>query len=301
MAYLGNDASFTFGKLTNELLDFSPAVYMLENMQSPFFSWLLNSNISSPATAMTFTWRTEEFGTKDSSAQVEGGGWVEDYSTRTPHSNNIEIFRKEAKVSGTLNALQVNGIGNELNHQVSLRLIEMKKDINNKLINGTKTDGTKTKGATMNGIINLIHADNVLERDAVNIETLQEVFKTMFDAGFGGDKMIILSSDMMAKLNLIARADGQVSIENGDVIYGINTTRLVSSFGTGTMLIDSDVPMGTMIFADISYLELKHIRAFQGKQMPVSEDAYGYGIVAEFSLKNAAPKASAILKVKTTP
>ena len=296
MPYLENERGFTFGQLAGELVDFSPVVYMLENMQSPFFSLLLNATTPSVATAMTYTWRTEEYGEKDSSGQLEGGAFVEDVSKRTAHSNNIEIFRKEAKVSGTLNALHVNGIGNELKHQVKLRLAEMKRDINNKLINGTKTDGTQSDGGTMNGILNLIDSDNILTEAEINIESLQKTFKTMFDAGFGGDKVILLSSDMMASLNLMARKDGTVSIENGDVVWGINTTRLVSSFGTGTMMIDSHVPAGTMIFLDLTYLELKHIRAFQGKEMPTTDDALGYGIVGEFGLVNKAPKASAVLK-----
>ena len=280
-----------------ETIDLSKAVPFTENPRSPFYSYLVATGKISGANAIEVSWREQEYGTEDSSAQVEGSTYVQDVGSREPFSNLMEIFRKSANVSGTLNAITVEGIGNELQNELSMRMAEMKQDIDRKLITGTKAKGSGSKGNTMAGIMNLIHADNVITRKELNFESLQKVFQTMFDVGYGGNKLCIISSDMMGALNLLAKSDATINLTMGETIYGLGVTRLVSSFGSADILIDQHVPKGTMIFIDPTYIEVPHLRQFQANALPSATDSTEFGIVVELSLKYLAGKSGAILKI----
>ena len=111
-------------------------------------------------------WREYGMNNDDSSAQLEGGEYADAESDRTWFNNYTEIFRKSTSVSGTLDAINVDGVGNELNSQVALRATEMKIDLNRKLIVGVKADESGSKGRQMNGILNLISSTNKVETAA---------------------------------------------------------------------------------------------------------------------------------------
>lgn len=281
-----------------ETIDLSSAVPFTENPRSPFYSYLVATGKITGANAVEVSWREQEYGTEDSSAQLEGSTFVRDVGDRKPFSNYMEIFRKSASISGTLNAITVDGIGNELQNELSMRMAEMKQDIDRKLITGTKSKGSGSKGNTMAGIMNLIHADNVVTHKKLDFVALQSVFQTMFDVGYGGNKLAIISSDTMGALNLLAKEDATINLTMGETIYGLGVTRLVSSFGSADILIDPYVPKGTMIFVDPTYIEVPHLRTFQAKQLHQTTDSTEFGIVVELSLKYLAGKSGAILKIE---
>lgn len=280
-----------------ETIDLSRAVPFTENPRSPFYSFLVATGKISGANAIEVSWREQEYGTEDSSGQLEGAEFVRDEGTRKPFSNYMEIFRKSAQVSGTLNAITVEGIGNELQNELSMRMAEMKQDIDRKLITGTKSKGSGKTGNTMAGIINLIHKDNVVTRKKLDFMALQKVFQTMFDVGYGGNKLAIISSDMMGQLNVLAKEDATINLTMGETVYGLGVTRLVSSFGSADILIDPYVPAGTMIFVDPTYIEVPHLRPFQAKALSSTTDSTEFGVVVELSLKYLASKSGAVLKI----
>lgn len=281
-----------------ETIDLTAAVPMTEAPRSPFYSYLMAIGKATSANATEVTWREQSLGEEDSSGQIEGGEFVADEGSRVPKSNYTELFRKKATVSGTLNAISVHGIGNELQNELSMRLAEMKQDVDRQLVIGTKSKGSKSKGARMAGIMNLIHEDNIITREKLDFSALQDTFKTMFDVGYGGDKLLLVSSDMMAKLNLLAKEDGTITLTMGETIYGIGVTRLVSSFGSANILIDANVPEGTMIFVDPTYIEVPHLRQFHANQLPEQTDSIAYGVVVELSLRYLVAKSGAILKIE---
>ena len=78
----------------------------------------------------------------------------------------------------------MNGVGNELTNQVALRGMEMKIDLNRKLITGVKADENGSKGRRMNGILNLINSANKAETataGAVTRKDIDGLFKLMYE------------------------------------------------------------------------------------------------------------------------
>ena len=141
-----------------EYLDISQEINALQRPSTPFLSWLLGAGKTRPATSTEIKWREYEMNGEDSSAQLEGGEYNEAESGRKWFNNYAEIFRKSTSVSGTLDAINVNGVGSELANQVSQRALEMKLDLNKKLLIGVKADENGTKGRQMAGVINLINS-----------------------------------------------------------------------------------------------------------------------------------------------
>lgn len=149
-----------------EYLDISQEVNALQVPNTPFLSYLLGAGKVEAAKSTEIKWREYGMNNDDSSAQLEGGEYADAESDRTWFNNYTEIFRKSTSVSGTLDAINVDGVGNELNSQVALRATEMKIDLNRKLIVGVKADESGSKGRQMNGILNLISSTNKVETAA---------------------------------------------------------------------------------------------------------------------------------------
>lgn len=160
-----------------EYLDISQEVNALQRPSTPFLSWLLGAGKTSPATSTEIKWRESELDGEDSSAQLEGGEYKDADSGRKWFNNYTEIFRKSTSVSGTLDAINVNGVGSELANQVSQRALEMKLDLNKKLLIGVKADENGTKGRQMAGVINLINSDNLVKTSAADAVTRKDVDK----------------------------------------------------------------------------------------------------------------------------
>ena len=107
-----------------EYLDISQEVNALQVPNTPFLSYLLGAGKVEAAKSTEIKWREYGMNNDDSSAQLEGGEYADAESDRTWFNNYTEIFRKSTSVSGTLDAINVDGVGNELNSQVALRATE---------------------------------------------------------------------------------------------------------------------------------------------------------------------------------
>ncbi|EMW5646276.1 LysM peptidoglycan-binding domain-containing protein [Enterococcus faecalis] len=96
-----------------EYLDISQEVNALQVPNTPFLSYLLGAGKVEAAKSTEIKWREYGMNNDDSSAQLEGGEYADAESDRTWFNNYTEIFRKSTSVSGTLDAINVDGVGNE--------------------------------------------------------------------------------------------------------------------------------------------------------------------------------------------
>ena len=95
-----------------EYLDISQEVNALQVPNTPFLSYLLGADKVEAAKSTEIKWREYGMNNDDSSAQLEGGEYADAESDRTWFNNYTEIFRKSTSVSGTLDAINVDGVGN---------------------------------------------------------------------------------------------------------------------------------------------------------------------------------------------
>ncbi|MGM0124688.1 hypothetical protein IGI37_002082 [Enterococcus sp. AZ194] len=286
-----------------EYLDISPIINA-ENIQStPFLSWLLGTGKTEAAKSTEIKWREYQINEDDSSEQLEGGEYSDAESGRIWYSNLTEIFRKSTSVSGTLDSINVDGVGNELTNQVMLRAQEMKLDLNRKLITGVKAEENGSVGRKTNGILNLINAGNVVTTAAVDAVTRKDVdqaFKVIYDKGYAGEKLVLTSTDMVDSMtDEIDKAGTKVFSFGDTVAFGLQVGKIVSNYGSGIALIEPSLPNGTMIFLDPIYVKLRSLREWRAEELAKTTDSRRIGIVGEYTIEYTASNSGSILKRKT--
>ncbi|MGX7132355.1 SU10 major capsid protein [Enterococcus songbeiensis] len=285
-----------------EYLDISPAINAMQVPNTPFLSYLLGAGKTAPANSTEIKWREYDINGDDSSEQLEGGEYKEAESGRTWFNNYEEIFRKSTSVSGTLDAINVDGVGNELTNQVALRGMEMKIDLNRKLITGVKADEVGEIGRKMNGILNLINAANKVETTtagAVVRKDIDAMFRLMYDKGFMGEKLCLISPDMQDLMtDEVDNKSTKIAQFGETVAFGLQLGKIVSNYGTGIALIEPALPAGTVAALDTNYLRLRPLREWSAEQLAKTTDSRRVGIVGEYSLEYNASNSGAILTLK---
>lgn len=285
-----------------EYLDISPAINAMQVPNTPFLSYLLGAGKTAPAGSTEIKWREYEINSDDSSEQLEGGEYKDAESGRNWISNYQEIFRKSTSVSGTLDAINVNGIGSELNNQVALRGMEMKIDLNRKLITGVKTNEVGSVGRKMNGILNLINAGNKVETaaaDAVTRKDIDNMFRVMFNKGYMGEKLCLVSPDMQDLMTDELDSKSTKIVQFGDTMtFGLQLGKIVSNYGTGIALIEPALPVGTIAALDTNYIRLRPLREWRAEPLAKTNDSRRIGLVGEYSLEYNASNSGSILNLK---
>lgn len=285
-----------------EYLDISPAINAMQVPNTPFLSYLLGAGKTAPAGSTEIKWREYEINSDDSSEQLEGGEYKDAESGRNWISNYQEIFRKSTSVSGTLDAINVNGIGSELNNQVALRGMEMKIDLNRKLITGVKTNEVGSVGRKMNGILNLINAGNKVETAAAGAVTRKDIdnmFRVMFNKGYMGEKLCLVSPDMQDLMTDELDSKSTKIVQFGDTMtFGLQLGKIVSNYGTGIALIEPALPVGTIAALDTNYIRLRPLREWRAEPLAKTNDSRRIGLVGEYSLEYNASNSGSILNLK---
>jgi hypothetical protein len=107
--------------------DLSDIIYRIDPTETPFVSGVSRET----ATAVNHEWQTQALASPNgSNYQLEGDDIVADAATPTVRLGNIaQISRKAAQVSGTQQAVIHAGRGNELDYQVMLKGLELKRDL----------------------------------------------------------------------------------------------------------------------------------------------------------------------------
>ncbi|MDT2832255.1 DUF5309 family protein [Vagococcus carniphilus] len=284
-----------------EYLDISAEINAEQIQRTPFLSWLLGAGKTRPAVSTEIKWRESEINGDDSSAQLEGGEYKDAESGRNWITNLTEIFRKSTSVSGTLDSINVHGVGNELTNQVMMRAMEMKLDLNRKLLIGVKADETGSKGRQTNGIMNLINAGNIVKTASATEVTRKDVdkmFKAMYDKGYMGDKLLLVSADMVDLMtDEIDKAGTKVFNFGEQVAFGLQLGKIVSNYGTGTALIEPTLPSGTIIALDTNYVNLRPLREWRAEELAKTTDSKRIGIVGEYTIEYTASNSGAILNL----
>ena len=174
--------------LENEVVDLTDEIKLVSPTDTPLTTMLMARGQVVPATDITVTWRERELNSNRGTLKLEGaeaGAVIT--STRGSLSNVCQIIEKVTQVSGTARALQPKGVGDTFNAEVQDRLIETKRDLEWYFLNGTKTlesDGTPRQ---MNGLMNLVNANNVVQTaGALTEDHFLDALQKMWEHGAQG-------------------------------------------------------------------------------------------------------------------
>jgi hypothetical protein len=120
--------------------DLSNIIYRIDPTDTPFMSGIARET----ASAVNHEWQTQALAAAvTTNYQLEGDDIVADAATPTVRLGNVcQISRKSAQVSGTQQSVIHAGRGNELDYQVMLKGMELKRDMESTLVGSNQAKAT---------------------------------------------------------------------------------------------------------------------------------------------------------------
>lgn len=150
----------TFSAIGNRE-DLSDMIYRIDPTDTPFMS----AAEKEKATAVNHEWQTQALAAaSNANFQLEGDDPTTTATTATVRLGNIcQISYKVARVSGTQQAVDHAGRGNELAYQEMLKGLELKRDMETTLVgtNQAKVTGNATTPRKTAGVLSWIKSNTV--------------------------------------------------------------------------------------------------------------------------------------------
>ncbi|QUH20218.1 SU10 major capsid protein [Alkaliphilus sp. B6464] len=242
-------------------LDLTKELVLLDHTEMPFTSLLLK-NGRQKATSTIVSWDYEQL---DSSRKLAlEGADITDFqeSDRTTGDSNVcQIMNKAVSVSDTAQAVSIEHINNLFAHELTNRMVEIKRDLEWYLINGVRDEGTTGNPRQMNGLLQFVKPQNKTEvTKALDIKQLQNMAKAMKQAGTASQNLVLLCDyntyDIVADLFVDKTYYAGVTNEFGSPVKKLNLT-----YATVVPYLVNDMPVDTCLMANMNYLKFAELRA----------------------------------------
>lgn len=252
---------------------------LYKSTDTPLTTLLMGRGAVVPATDITVTWRERKLNETRGTLKLEGAEAGDPIkSSRSTLSNLCQIIEKVTQVSGTAQALNPKGIGKSFEAEINDRLIETKRDLEWYFLNGTKAAGSETVPRQMNGLVNLVNADNVVDATEGLTEILMlDAMQKMWDHGSQGEYFTFVNAGTKRIINSLIKADGNIRIntEQGlNQVLGITVQKIESDFGTLNLVLDRHMDANTMLILDLDQVEIAELRGTFFEMLPKNGDYF---------------------------
>jgi hypothetical protein len=277
--------------LANEVVDLRDEIALTSPTDTPFTTLVMGRGMVVPAKDITVTWRERKLNEDRGTLILEGAeAGTPIKSTRGSLSNICQIIEKVTQVSGTAQALNPKGIGNSFDAEISDRLIETKRDLEWYYLNGTKTEEADSTPRQMNGIINLVNSENVIDATEGLIEDmLLDALQKMWDHGAQGEYFTFVNAATKRLINKLAKAGENVRFVKGDEgigkAFGVTYNRFESDFGILNLVLDRHMAATSLLAVDMEQVEIAELRGTFYEDLPKSGDYQKGHIINESTIK----------------
>lgn len=276
--------------LENEVVDLRDEIALTSPTDTPLTTLLMGRGAVVPATDITVTWRERKLNETRGTLKLEGAEAGDPIkSSRSTLSNLCQIIEKVTQVSGTAQALNPKGIGKSFETEIADRLIETKRDLEWYFLNGTKAAGSETVPRQMNGLVNLVNANNVVDATEGLTEVLMlDAMQKMWDHGSKGEYFTFVNAGTKRIINSLIKADGNIRIntEQGlNQVLGITVQKIESDFGTLNLVLDRHMDANTMLILDLDQVEIAELRGTFFEMLPKNGDYFKGHILNESTIK----------------
>lgn len=276
--------------LANEVVDLREEITLTSPTDTPLTTLLMGRGAIVPATDITVTWRERKLNETRGTLKLEGAEAGDPIkSNRSTLSNLCQIIEKVSQVSGTAQALNPKGIGKSFEAEIADRLIETKRDLEWYFLNGTLTAGDDTTPRQMNGLVNLVNSNNVVDATEGLTETLMlDAMQKMWDHGSQGEYFTFVNAGTKRLINSLIKTDGNIRINTTqglNQVLGIAVQKIESDFGTLNLVLDRHMDAKTMLIVDLDQVEIAELRGTFFEMLPKSGDYFKGHILNESTIK----------------
>ncbi|NLK93326.1 MAG: DUF5309 domain-containing protein [Bacteroidales bacterium] len=287
----------------SEKISLAKEIALLGVQATPLTSLLLAKG-AGKAISTVHSWREKTLDTTSDISFAEGSETTTfQESARAELSNYLEIFKKGASVSGTALAMGAN----QLAEEVADRLLEIKINIENKLINGEKDDGSSSPYVRkLGGLIEWADSGNVIDEDEdgndialINEYCVIKLMLTLWNQNLvEGNYYALINATLKEQLDDIYRDNyGYAHREDnfGLVVNSINT-----NYGVLNFVLSKHVPENKVIVFNDNYLKLVYLREPHFEPLAKTGDSVKGQVIAEATLQAGSKKAIAVLEVNNS-
>lgn len=279
-------------------IDLSKELVMTDAVNLPFTSMILKNR--DKATSTIVNWDYEQLDSTRGLAK-EGSDVTEfEESNRTTGDSNVcQILRKAVNVSDTAQAVSQEHIADLFAHELSNRIVEIKRDLEYYLINGVKNDGNDGQARQMNGLLQFVKPENKTEvTTALDLKKLQNMAKTMRKAGTAAQDLVLLCDyntfDIVA--DLFADKTTYIGVEDE---FGSPVKKLNLTYATVIPYVVDTMPVDTCLMVNTDFLKLAELRALIYSDLAKTGSSRKGFIEMENTLKVLHPDAITMYSKKT--
>jgi len=310
------NAVATYDVTTNRE-DLSDMVYRISPADTPFMSAVPRVK----ATAVLHEWSTQALGSiNTANARLEGDALARAAST-TParRQNYCQISSRDATVTGTQRATNPAGIDDMMSYQMSLKSLELRKDMESILLGNTgQNAGNTTTARTLrsfnawisaNGSRGANGADSTQATSASTDGTagdlrtftedmLKDAIKDAFDDG-GEPNLVLVGSFNKQKFSTFTgRATARENVNIGTVQGAAEL--YASDFGTLKVVPNRTQRGRDAWVVDTAKVKVAGLRMFEPQELGRVGDAMTRDIISEYTLEMCHPDAHSLVADLTT-
>lgn len=283
--------------LPEESVDLTAVVEVIKLAATPAYN--LSNKVA--ATSKEVHWREVALDTTLIAPSMEGAD-AGDGAThgRTGMVNNCMILAGDFMISGTMGAVDVDGVSSEVEFETDLKLKELMLAVEHYAINGVLANEAGTTPSQANGLLNLISQANHQDLAGVDLTEnhLNTAMEMMYQWGVdtSEEKVCFVNSATKKTLNALFVANKTGIFESGSgKEIGLTADRIVSDWGTARIVLDEKMPNKTIAFVTPSYWETATLRPFTRNALGKTGDGDKYQIVGEISFKLLNQYAGAVI------
>ncbi len=290
--------------------DLSDIIYRIAPTITPF----LNLCSKATATSTLHEWQTQDLASAANNAQIEGDDAAAAAVTPTVRLNNrTQISTKTVIVAGTQRAVKTAGRKDEMAYQLSLKSLELKRDMetaltqNSTLVVGNSTTARQTRGlegwvATNNdlgaGGVAPNYGTNTSATDgtqrAFTEAQLKNVLQLVFAQGGDPDTILVGPTQKQTFSTFTGGATRMTEADDKKLTAAVDV--YVSDFGTLNVIPSRFQRARTAFVLQADKWAVAYLRPFQTVDLAKTGDADKKEIIVEYSLEARQEKSSGAVR-----
>lgn len=280
-----------------ENVDLSKEIGLVAITDTPFFSLLLQKGLVDTCNSTVATWREKTLDTTEDVSFAEGATTADfQNSARAEKTNILQIFKKGVEVSGTLNAISINGIPDLFASEVQDRLTEIKVNVEKALINGTRNDGSKTPFVRkMDGILSFATEANTITNTSLTLTKFKETVKALWENGLGiNEYFAMVNADLKEEID--ALYENKYSYIAQETLFGLIVRKIQTNYGNVNIVLNRHMADNKIVVFDPSYFRVSYLRKPTFEPLAKTGDSIKGQVLSELTLKCLNDKALAVFE-----
>ena len=230
-------------------------------------------------------------------AALEGGDAIEArFTNRIRRVNYTQIFTASCEVSGSELAVKQLGVRDELDHQKSMRLRELLRDLENSVVNGVapaaNPQGSSTVRRSMRGLRSFLDdAKFVPDEDGMPSDSylteamLNFALRSLWERAGSNVDLIVVNGREKRRINEFVATSRRFFSSNESFKDMVSSYE--SDFGLCRIILSRYVPTGTVLLLDSSRIDVLPLagRSFHYKPLASTGDRESGQLIGEYTLE----------------